>query len=153
MAIKEFVAHDDTITCMTLVDDPLCILTSSKDKKCKIWSIYGILLGEINTNPSMNQIDSGLGNKWKFTLDWERLKQNEVEEVIQIFEDLNGEPALIDENKLNEEVPVEHKDYNRKNNLEKDYIFKIKRHKPIKEFKKHVNENNNDDAVAENYEV
>lgn len=103
MTTQDFKAHDDAITSICLIDDPISFVTASKDKKVKIWSFNCKLLGEINTAPSLNHINPNKEN-WKFIVDYEKLKEREIEEVIEIFEELGGTPIKFDESKLVETV-------------------------------------------------
>ncbi len=101
MAIADIAAHEDTINSISLIEDPFSYVTCSKDKKVKIWSFNGEILGEISTQPSLGHTDRKLAD-WKFKVDWEKLKEKEITEVIKIFENLGGEPIKFDESKLDE---------------------------------------------------
>lgn len=153
MTVIDIQAHEDTINSICLIDDPFCYVTCSKDKKIKIWSFTNELLGEINTQPSISHIDKNKFD-WKFKVDWEKLKEKEITEVIKIFEQIGGEPIKFDETKLedmnqvktNEEIAL---------NLQQDKNLQTqkkdrKRFKPIEEQRKKIAEQNQEDKETNN---
>jgi len=90
----EFQAHELAITNISRINEPFCFITSSKDKKFKIWNYQCELLGEINTQPTLYELTQANENStdWKFKLDWEKLKEDEIDHVIKIYEAIGGEP-------------------------------------------------------------
>lgn len=143
MTVIDFSAHDDAITCLSMIQDPFSYMTSSKDKKVRIWSFDNQILGELNTAPSLNQIMPKRSEEWKFKVDWEKLKVEEISEVIKMFEDLGGTPVKFDESKLEEPV-VETKKAEVKKKQEKVVVTNRRRFKPLEEYKKALIENNDD---------
>lgn len=143
MTVQDSKAHEDTITGLSLIDDPFSYVSCSKDKKIKIWSFELELLGELNTSPNLNQIVPKKKEDWKFKLDWEKLKEEEISEVIKIFEELGGTPIKFDESKL-EEVVVDYKPVEVKKRQDKIIMPNKRRFKPLEEYKKALIENNDD---------
>ena len=84
--IKEFKAHNDEITCITLVNEPLCFVTSSKDKFVKIWNINCECLGVIS--PILKLPKDNIP-PWNFKINEEKILEDEINEVVGIFEKVN----------------------------------------------------------------
>ena len=143
MTVIEFIAHDDAITCLSLIDDPFCFVSGSKDKKIRIWGAQCQLLGELSISNSINSMNMKSVSEWKFKVDWEKLKQEEIEEVIKIFEELGGEPVKFDETKL-EEVVVEQVQVETKKKQERIFVPNKRRFKPMEEYRKELLENAED---------
>jgi WD40 repeat protein len=139
--IREFQAHEDAITCISKIDEPLCFVTCSKDKKFKIWNFNAELWGEVNTQPNFANLE--VKNDWKFKIDWEKLKEQEISEVIEIFIKVGGQ-ALKQHDLLLLNEDEEEKDTNLSSQNEKnkklqtknENIVKKKRYKPLEEQKK-----------------
>lgn len=150
--MADFIAHDDSITCINMVNDPLCFLTCSKDKKFKIWSMTCELIGEVNTQPSLQQIEAKPPSDWKFKVDWEKLKEEEILEVIEIFEKIGGEPVKFDEASILDENPIElSSKIELKKKPEKNFqTNKLSRYKPLEEIKKGKTENKDDNENTAN---
>lgn len=143
MTTQDFKAHEDAITSICLIDDPISFVTASKDKKVKIWSIKCNLLGEINTAPSINHINPNKEN-WKFHVDYEKLKEREIEEVIEIFEELGGTPIKFDESKLIETVQDNSSENIIKKQKKEVILPSKRRYKPLEEYKKLLKDNLDD---------
>jgi len=94
--VREFSAHRDLITDIKKIEEPFCFVTSSKDKKFKIWNFKCECLGEVNTMPSLNTIEEDIELEWKFKVDLEKLKEQEYEEVVRIFDNVGGDPPKYD---------------------------------------------------------
>lgn len=128
-------------------------MTCSKDKRVKIFTYNGDCLGEINTGPySMNNSMMG-GNPWNFKLNWEKLKIDEITEVMRIYQNVSGSNMVIND-KYNAQVEIfnnaednfEERKKNKKGNQEIQIVRK-KRFKPLEETKKDkIFVNYNDDA-------
>jgi WD40 repeat protein len=132
--VKEFQAHDDAITNIAKIDEPFCFLTCSKDKKFKIWNFQCEILGEVNTQPSLNQINIS-PVEWKFKIDWEKLKEKEIDDVIEIYENVGGESTKYDNTLHGEEANKESENRQIRKELKKqvkvENIGKKKRYKPL----------------------
>jgi hypothetical protein len=74
--------HNDEIVHLTIIDDPYSLITVSKDRKVKIWDTEMNIIGEIYTGINNIQLAP-----WKFKLDWENLKKEEMEEFLSIAEE------------------------------------------------------------------
>lgn len=141
--VREFQAHNDSIINLSKIAEPFSFITCSKDKKFKIWNFECECLGEVNTQPSLHQIREKPSD-WKFKIDWEKLKEEEIEEVINIFEEVGGEPTRYENNLYNdnkngqsEDNNTKYNDINSKKNIVKNNNgVKKKRYKPLEEQKK-----------------
>lgn len=102
--IREFQAHDDAITHISKIENPFCFVTSSKDKKFRIWNFQCELWGEVNTQPSLHHLESKAIPEWKFRIDWEKLKEQEISEVVDIYQQVGGHSMKFEfENMMVEE--------------------------------------------------
>ena len=82
---KEFKAHNDEINCITILMEPLCFVTCSKDKFVKIWSINCDCLGVISPFIKINKNDKRFP-EWSFKINEEKILEDEINEVVGIFE-------------------------------------------------------------------
>ena len=82
---KEFKAHNDEINSITVLLEPICFITCSKDKLVKIWNLDDECLGVISPFIKLNKNDPSIP-KWSFTVDEEKLLEKEMDEVVGIFE-------------------------------------------------------------------
>ena len=81
---KEFKAHNDEITCITVLMEPLSFVTCSKDKFVKIWSIDCQCLGVIS--PFIKITKNDKIPEWNFKINEEKILEDEISEVVGIFE-------------------------------------------------------------------
>ena len=91
---KEWKAHDDEITSLTIIKEPLSFATSSKDKLVKIWNFNGDCIGGINTLPKLTRVDLQLP-EWNFIVNEEKILENEIAEVVDIFEAVGVERIVV----------------------------------------------------------
>ncbi len=82
---KEFRAHNDEINSITILLEPICFITCSKDKLVKIWNLDNECLGVISPFIKLNKNDKSIP-KWSFRVDEEKLLEKEMNEVVSIFE-------------------------------------------------------------------
>ena len=94
MIRNEFKAHNDSITCFTIIKEPLCFVTGGKDKFVKIWDLNCNCLGVINALPKLSKLDGELP-PWKFKINEEKILEDEINEVVGIFEEVGVEPIEI----------------------------------------------------------
>jgi len=135
--VSEFQAHSEGITSLSIVDKPFCLLSCAKDKKFKIWSIESELLGEVNIQPSLHQIDSNRTEKeseWKFKINLEKLKEIEYNEVLDIYNEIEPEPVKNDLI-IDEKDDMNSAQNNDKKKVEKVEPLKKKGRKRIEEIK------------------
>ena len=151
MLVKEWQAHEDMIVDISQIKDPFSFITCSKDKIIKIWTYQGDCLGEINTG-SFSMNNGGPSNPWKFKFDWEKLKLEEITEVMRIYGNVSGS-SLTSNDKFSSIMENLHTDDNidekKKNKKDKQEIAIVrkKRYKPLEETKKDkIFVNYNDDA-------
>ena len=102
MIRNEFKAHNDSITCFTIIKEPLCFVTASKDKFVKIWDINCNCLGVINALPKLSKVEGELP-PWTFKVNEEKILEDEIAEVVGIFEEVGVEPIEVG-SKLDKEV-------------------------------------------------
>ena len=102
MIRNEFKAHSEGITCLTVIKEPLCFVTGSKDKFVKIWDYNCNCLGVINALPKLSKYEGELP-PWKFKVNEEKILEDEINEVVGIFEDVGVEPIEIG-SKMDKEV-------------------------------------------------
>ena len=102
MIRNEFKAHNDSITCLTVIKEPLCFVTGGKDKFVKIWDFNCNCLGVINALPKLSKVDGELP-PWTFKINEEKILKDEINEVVGIFEEVGVEPIEIG-SKLDKEV-------------------------------------------------
>jgi hypothetical protein len=131
MLVREFQAHDDAITNMSVINEPFSFLTCSKDKKFKIWNFQCDILGEVNTIPTMTS--PKIETPWNFEVDWDKLNKEEIREVIKTFEEVAHEKDLVyifDENNLEADssTPMEEP---KRVIVKKDVPIRKKRYKPL----------------------
>ena len=102
MIRNEFKAHSEGITYLTVIKEPLCFVTASRDKFVKIWDINCNCLGVINALPKLSKLDGELP-PWKFKVNEEKILEDEIAEVVGIFEDVGVEPIEVG-SKMDKEV-------------------------------------------------
>ena len=121
---KEFKAHNDEITCITVLKEPFSFVTSSKDKFVKIWSIDCECLGVIS--PFIKIGKNEKLPEWKFKINAEKILEDEINEVVGIFEKVGArkiakgskedreiEHMIVDDRNINK---VERKEERKKSN-------------------------------------
>ena len=102
MIRNEFKAHSEGITYLTVIKEPLCFVTTSRDKFVKIWDINCNCLGVINALPKLSKFEGELP-PWKFKVNEEKILEDEIAEVVGIFEDVGVEPIEVG-SKMDREV-------------------------------------------------
>ena len=102
MIRNEFKAHSDGIIYLTVIKEPLCFVTTSRDKFVKIWDINCNCLGVINALPKLSKLEGELP-PWKFKVNEEKILEDEIAEVVGIFEDVGVEPIEVG-SKMDREV-------------------------------------------------
>ena len=102
MIRNEFKAHNDAITCLTIIKEPLCFVTGGKDKFVKIWDLNCNCLGVINALPKLSKVEGDLP-PWTFKINEEKILVDEIYEVVGIFEEVGVEPIEVG-SKLDKEV-------------------------------------------------
>jgi len=94
MIQNEFQAHMDEITCITVVESLSCFISSSKDKFVKIFNYDCECLGVINSLPKLAKYEGEMP-KWKFNIDEKKILEDEIYEVVGIFEKVGVETILV----------------------------------------------------------
>lgn len=78
--LNKWEAHGNMINKITKIKEPASYITSSLDKHVKVWSLEGVLLGDINL------VKLGGNNIWRFPFDWVKNKLEDVEYVFETLE-------------------------------------------------------------------
>ena len=98
---KEWRGHMDHITDLEFIEDPISVVTVSKDKFMRIWNQNFELIGEINVIPEENNINKILKPEkveveWGFKINEKKLLEKEVNELVYILEniDINEETKI-----------------------------------------------------------
>jgi hypothetical protein len=74
--ITRWNAHYNAVTSLNLIENPPGILSSSKDKRVRVWDRSGIYWGSLRQSP---------GGSWNFPLDRTLQQQQEEKKVEEIF--------------------------------------------------------------------
>jgi hypothetical protein len=151
LLIKEWQAHDDCIVDISQIKDPSSFMTCSKDKRVKIWTYQGECIGEINTGSFLTSNSTLPSSPWQFKLNWEKLKLEEITEVMRIYQNVSGSNMIINDkfNPMLDDQTDDNFDDRKKQKKEKQevQIVRKKRFKPLEETKKDkIFVNYNDDA-------
>ena len=132
MIRNEFRAHFEDITCITVIEEPLCFVTTSKDKYVKIYNFNCDCLGIINSLPKLAKIDLPK-IPWTFKINEEKILEDEINEVVSIFEKVGVEKievgSRIDKEVENIDINEKIKQEQEVKKIEKGYIKK--KFKPI----------------------
>ena len=102
MIQNEFQAHLEDLTCITVIPTLSCFITSSKDKFVKIFNYNCQCLGVINALPKLAKYEGEMP-EWKFHIDEKKILENEIKEVVDIFEKVGVEMIMVG-SKTNKEV-------------------------------------------------
>ena len=142
---KEFKAHNDEINCITIINEPLCFVTCSKDKFIKIWNINCECLGVISPFIKINKEDKKFP-EWNFKINEEKILEDEINEVVGIFEKVGGR-KIIKGSKEDKEVDnIEIEDRSSNKNERRDVrnkserSFTEKKEEPIVDVEVHEKE-------------
>ena len=133
MIRNEFRAHFEDITCITVIEEPLCFVTTSKDKYVKIYNFNCDCLGIINSLPKLTKVDIPKVD-WTFKINEEKILEDEINEVVSIFEKVGVEKievgSRVDREVENIDINEKIKQEQEVKKKEKGYIKK--KFKPIK---------------------
>ena len=138
MIRNEFRAHLEDITCITVIEEPLCFVTTSKDKFVKIYNFNCECLGVINSLPKLSKISDTPKVEWTFKINEEKILEDEINEVVNIFEKVGIEKITVG-SRLDKEV--DNIDINEKVKQEQgtkrsDKAYTKKKFKPIEKVEK-----------------
>ena len=86
--ISTWLAHDDSLTSIQLIDDPPAILTSSTDRLAKLWNMNTTSLGVLRQGGPKR------GETWKFGLDTRAIGAKKLEDGGKIMEEVREMEAL-----------------------------------------------------------
>ena len=91
---RKWKAHDDEITSLAIIPEPLSFASSSKDKLVKLWNFNCECIGAINTLPKLTRLDIHI-SPWKFKVNEEKILENEIAEVVRIFEAVGVDRIIV----------------------------------------------------------
>ena len=154
MIRSEFKAHNEDITCISIIKEPLSFITSSKDKFVKIFNFSSECLGIINVLPKLTKIDCP-NIPWNFKVNEEKILENEITEVVNIFEKVGIEPIKVGSNidieleNINEFQNENLEEKKIKNDDSKMLRWKFKK---LEKNDKNIKKNNNTDEINMTYE-
>lgn len=74
--VSQWKAHHSAITSLQLIDNPSSLLSSSLDKRVRVWGLDGRYYGTLRQAPQ--------GGKWRFPMDEEGRKKAEAKKVDEI---------------------------------------------------------------------
>lgn len=91
--VREWKAHEDSINCLKIINEPKSILSCSLDRFIKVWSREGENWGIINL------CSPEIPKKWYFPFDWEGKRQADIKKVVEVLslieEKVDIDPNLI----------------------------------------------------------
>ena len=104
---SEWRGHNDAITDLEFIDDPISTITISKDKFLRVWNEKFELIGEINifadeTNINANKFIKREKVEWGFKVNEKKLLEKEVAEFVRILEniEINEETKIVKGSKI-----------------------------------------------------
>ena len=150
--IREWKGHSDFITGIELIEDPFCLITISLDQYMKLWNEKCELIGEINVLPKLTKFFHKCED-WKFKIDEKKILEEEIKEVVKIFEEIEVKKIKIGsiEDKKVKEMDFEKKIEKKKNYIPLPLEYKKNRFKQIlKENKNKTNVKRNNESNEEN---
>ena len=157
--VKEFKAHNDEINSITVLLEPICFTTCSKDKLVKIWNLNNECLGVISPYVKLDMNDKTI-QKWNFRVDEEKLLEDEINEVVDIFEKVGARRITrgSKEDREVENIKIDDRDNKlNKGDGRKMTVLLLAEKREGKNKKQESNKNNNDyfnedNAYGEGYE-
>ncbi|DBA00306.1 TPA: hypothetical protein N0F65_001501 [Lagenidium giganteum] len=82
--VHQWKAHKDVVYSIQMIPEPLSVLTSSFDRRVKIWTLQGECLG------ILMQGDMEIHNRsWRFTVDYEARERKKEEAAIPVIEEVH----------------------------------------------------------------
>ena len=85
MMCYECRVHMEDITSIKIIYEPFSYITSSKDKYVKIFNFNCECIGVINSLPKIARVDNHKV-EWNFKINEEKILEDEINEVVSIFE-------------------------------------------------------------------
>ena len=154
--IREWKGHLDFITGIEKIDDPFCLITISLDQYMKLWNEKCECIGEINVLPKLTKSFHKCTN-WSFKIDEKKILEEEIKEVVKIFEEINVQKIKIGSV---EDVKVKEMNFEEKNEKKSSYIpppleYKKNRFKQILKENKNITkkiEEINEENLNQSYE-
>lgn len=150
--IREWKGHFDFITGIEFIEDPFCLITISLDQYMKLWNEKCELIGEINILPKLTKFYHKCED-WKFKIDEKKILEEEIKEVVKIFEEIDVKKIKIGSN---EDKKVKEMNFEKTIEKKKNYIplpleYKKDRFKQIlKDNKNKTNIKKNNESSEEN---
>ena len=119
---REWRGHSDAINDLIFIEDPKCIVTVANDNYLRIWDDSFTLIGEINifqNESNNNRYLKANYVPWGFKVNEKKIIENEINEVVDIFESVGIEKIIFDseEDKANQMLKmIQQDDENKKSN-------------------------------------
>ena len=154
--VREWKAHDEEITDICIIDEPFCVATIGKDKYFKIWNELCECIGEINLLPKISKYLRKCCD-WNFKMDEKKILENEIKEVVRIFEEVGVDKIKIGskEDAQAQKIEIEEKIEKDLGPILKPTEFHKKRYKPFdnnNKKKSNDDDKNNENRLNNSYE-
>ena len=149
--------HMEDISNIKIIYEPLCFITSSKDKYVKIFNFNCECIGIINSLPKISKIDNQKV-AWNFKINEEKIFEDEINEVVDIFEHEDIEKIKVG-SKLDQEIDkidineIMKQEQERKKKFDKGYIRRKFKYLEKEQKKKEITNDNKVDILYEDYFV
>ncbi|KAF4315374.1 hypothetical protein G195_011102 [Phytophthora kernoviae 00238/432] len=90
--VHRWKAHGDVIYSVQMIAEPKSLVTSSFDRRVKIWSLSGECLGVLmqgGLNPSSSNLDTSLHRPWRFSVDYDARERHKETAAAPVVEDVH----------------------------------------------------------------
>lgn len=90
--VRRWKAHDDVVYSVQMIAEPKSLVTSSFDRRVKIWSLSGECLGVLmqgGADPS-SSLDPSLHRPWRFSVDYDARERRKETAAAPVVEDVHA---------------------------------------------------------------
>ncbi|KAG7389280.1 hypothetical protein PHYBOEH_007545 [Phytophthora boehmeriae] len=91
--VHRWKAHGDVIYSVQMIAEPKSLVTSSFDRRVKIWSLSGECLGVLmqgGLSPSSSNPDTSLHRPWRFSVDYDARERRKETAAAPVVEDVHA---------------------------------------------------------------